>query len=258
VETKTRNYGVLIVDDEEIIRNGLSRTVDWSGLGFSVVGTAENGEKALEFLRDNDADAVLADIRMPKLSGLELARKLKESRPGIRVVILSGYDTFKYAQEAIDHGVFSYLLKPSKAEDIDEVFTRLRHALDADRLGRGAAESPDGDGGRIAGIHKRSIVLALRLIAERYAEDLSLDSVAAFLEISPAYFCRLFKKETGVNFKDYLTDLRLEKAKEALRDPRRKVYEIAEAVGFRDQRYFSEIFKKRTGRSPLDYRDGRG
>jgi YesN/AraC family two-component response regulator len=251
MDGKTLPYELLIVDDEEIIRNGLSQTIDWPSLGFRVAGTTMNGAAALEFIAERHVDAVLADIRMPKLSGLELAREIKVKRPGMRVVLLSGYDTFRYAQEAIDQGVFSYLLKPSKTEDIIEVFTRLRHSLDKEREAT-VVELMDGDDH--ASI-KRSISLALRLIAERYAEDLSLDSIASYIEISPAYFCRLFKRETGVNFKDYLTDFRLEKAKEALRDPRRKVYEIAEAVGFRDNRYFSEIFKKRVGLSPLEFRD---
>lgn len=253
-----RIYDLLIVDDEEIIRSGLARTVDWEALGFRVAGTAVNGEKALDFISVRHVDAVLADIRMPRLTGLELARRLRESNPEIRVVILSGYDTFRFAQEAIDYGVFSYLLKPSKTDDIKEVFTRLRHSLDADLTPPQASEPDfcldDSD----QSVHKRSISVALRYIAENFAQDLSLDSVASSLSISPAYFCRLFKKETGVNFKDYLTDLRIERAKTGLCDPRLKVYEVAEAVGFRDQRYFSEIFKKRTGLSPLEYRDGQG
>jgi two-component system response regulator YesN len=512
---KSMLYDLVIVDDEEIIRKGLAGTVDWAALGFKVAATLPNGEAALDYLAEHGADAVLADIRMPRVSGLDLAKRLKLAGSGTKVVLLSGFDTFRYAQEAIDYGVFSYLLKPSKQADIEEVFQRLRRVLDEDRrvgrereelrrdsfsfslarwfrgeidavaadlsavpewaygsdLGmaivealpplrgwvpdrsgapgvssalldaaaaalpgrsvavatrelevalvfgsdataaaveklaaaaasvrdafprwswtavlcpgsaplddlrreyleacslrfgrwsagaetvlvpkprvsrpaaqrpqaaaevaealRGALCDPDPATGELVRVlegcggyrelsaafrsayarlargsaaavfepleaaaeelaeeletvatgerfsaavsalravmadrsempgegPKRSIALAQSIIAERYAEDLSLDALASELGLSPAYFCRLFKKETGVNFKDYLTELRLDLAKEALQDPRRKVYEVAEAVGFRDQRYFSELFKKRTGYSPLEYRD---
>jgi two-component system response regulator YesN len=124
-------YRLVIVDDEEVIRNGLVHVVDWEAVGFSVVDTFPNGNAALSYLRQNPVDVVVADIRMPRLSGLDLARVLMTEQPATLVVILSGYDQFRYAQEAIDLNVFSYLLKPVKENDIYEVFTRVREQLDA-------------------------------------------------------------------------------------------------------------------------------
>ncbi len=247
-----RVYSLLIADDEEMIRTGLAKTVDWRALGFRVVGTAANGAAALEFLEREQVDAVLADIRMPKLTGLDLAKRLKELRSPIKVVILSGYDFFPYAKEAIEQGVFSYILKPYKAEELQEVFLRLKAALDRERREIDpallpAAEGTDGP--------KRSVAAVVDLIERCYADDLTLDDAAAAAGLSSSYLSRLFKQETGTNFKDYLTTYRLERARSALKDPRRKVYEIAEEVGFKDQRYFSEVFKKRYGCSPLEFRD---
>jgi len=136
-------YSLLIVDDEEIVRRGLAETLDWESLGFRVSGTAGNGREALEILEDAGADAVLADIRMPRMSGLELAAEIRVKHPDTRVVILSGYDDFEYARTAIEQDVFSYLLKPLREERAMEVFSRLKISLDGER-----ADSADRKQGR--------------------------------------------------------------------------------------------------------------
>lgn len=123
-------YRLIIVDDEEVIRNGLRTVIEWEALGFAVVGTFSNGNGALAYLRQHSVDVVLADIRMPRLSGLDLARILMIDKPETLVVILSGYDEFHYAQEAIDLNVFKYLLKPTKELELIEVFSRIRDRLD--------------------------------------------------------------------------------------------------------------------------------
>jgi len=124
---------LLIVDDEDVIREGLCSVVDWEQLGFHVGGTAANGEKALQFMEQCYIDVVLADIRMPKLSGIELAQEIQHRYPHVKVIILSGYDSFEYARNAIRYNVFSYLLKPCREEDIVDVFTRLKNAIDTQR-----------------------------------------------------------------------------------------------------------------------------
>ncbi|MFW5785649.1 MAG: response regulator [bacterium] len=142
----------MIVDDEEVIRDGLVHVVDWEALGFSVVDTFPNGSAALAYLRKDAVDVVVADIRMPRLSGLDLARVLMTEQPETLVVILSGYDNFRYAQEAIDLNVFSYLLKPVKESEIHDVFARVREQLD----GRNGCES---------------VTRRLEAVREREAED---------------------------------------------------------------------------------------
>ncbi len=245
-------YRVLIADDEEIIRTGLSTMVDWRALGFRVVGAVANGVAALDFMGQEPVDVVLADIRMPRLTGLEMARKLKDIHSSVKVVILSGYDSFPFAKEAIEQGVFSYLLKPCKAAELIEVFQRLKILFDSERreLDPRLTYADDGPGSP-----KHSVVMVINLIERCYADDLTLDDAAAVAGLSSSYLSRLFKEEIGTNFKNYLTKFRLERAKAALKDPRRKVYEVAEEVGFKDQRYFSEVFKKHYGYSPLEYRD---
>ncbi|MBI9096406.1 MAG: response regulator [Sphaerochaeta sp.] len=123
-------YSILIVDDEDIIRKGLEHVVSWETLGYTVVGAVASGEEALRFLENGPVDVILADIRMPRLSGIELARLVKLHYQETLVVILSGYDNFSYAQNAIRYGVYHYLLKPCAEEEIIEVFTCLHKEIE--------------------------------------------------------------------------------------------------------------------------------
>ncbi|MDR3172579.1 MAG: response regulator [Treponema sp.] len=102
---------ILIVDDEYIVRLGLKTIVDWSGFGYTVAGEAANGREALDFLEKNPADVILTDIKMPVMDGLELTRKVREKNLKVRIILLSHYDDFSYAQEAIKLGAFRYILK---------------------------------------------------------------------------------------------------------------------------------------------------
>lgn len=102
---------ILIVDDEQIMRNGLRYTIDWETYGFQIIDAVSNGKKALEVCKKEMPDIVLTDIRMPVLDGLELTKILQKEYPSIEIVILSAYDDFKYAQEAMSAGAREYVLK---------------------------------------------------------------------------------------------------------------------------------------------------
>lgn len=129
-------YRVLLVDDEEEIRSGISRKIDWSSLGFALVGEAGNGEEALELCDQLRPDVVLTDIKMPFMDGLELCRHLRQSLPGAKLVVFSGFDDFEYARQAVSMGVSEYILKPINAQELSEVLTRLREQLHAQQLER--------------------------------------------------------------------------------------------------------------------------
>lgn len=109
---------VLIVDDEENIREGLKWLIDWETIGYHVMGTARNGEEAYYICREQEVDVVLTDIRMPVMDGLALAGRLYKERNGIIVIIMSAYKDFAYAQEAIQYHVQSYILKPVNSEKL--------------------------------------------------------------------------------------------------------------------------------------------
>ena len=123
-------YKVMLVDDEEEVRQAIAKRVDWEAIGFQVVASAENGEDALEKAEQYLPDVVLSDIHMPFMDGLTFCKQLKEQMPGTRIVIFSGYDEFEYAKEAIKLEAEEYILKPIDADELKEVFIRIKSRLD--------------------------------------------------------------------------------------------------------------------------------
>ena len=106
-------YKVILVEDEKTVRDSIRKCVDWSTYGFLFIGEAANGEQALEIIRETGCEIVITDIRMPFMDGIELSRILRTLYPSVKIIILSGYMEFQYAQEAIRYGVSEYLLKPA-------------------------------------------------------------------------------------------------------------------------------------------------
>jgi two-component system response regulator YesN len=102
---------ILIVDDEYLVRLGLKTIIDWPGYGYVIAGEASHGREALELFDHTGADVILTDIKMPVMDGLELIRAVKEKNKKVKIIILSHYDEFSYAQEAINLGASRYILK---------------------------------------------------------------------------------------------------------------------------------------------------
>lgn len=126
-------YTVVIADDEKAIRRSLINLVDWDAVGFRVIGEAENGIDALELVEKLEPDLLLTDIKMPFISGLELARQVREVRPMTQIAFLSGYDEFRFAQEAIQYNIISYMLKPITSEKITEELINIRNKIERTR-----------------------------------------------------------------------------------------------------------------------------
>jgi two-component system response regulator YesN len=129
-------YRFLMVDDEEIVRRGFGRKIDWEGLGFQYLDPCEDGEQAIEAIAALHPDVVMTDIYMPRVDGLAVAEYIAERHPEIVIVILSGYDEFEYAQKAIRSKVFEYVLKPVTSRDLNGLLARLKAKLDADSRSR--------------------------------------------------------------------------------------------------------------------------
>ena len=126
-------YQLILVDDEAIIREGISRVVPWGKNGFQLAGLFEHGQQALSYLEENPVDLIITDINMPKMDGLTLSRIIAERFPRTMVLLLSGYDDFEYAQEALKNQVRDFLLKPITAGELGEVLERIRDELDRSR-----------------------------------------------------------------------------------------------------------------------------
>ncbi|WP_195985941.1 response regulator [Clostridium sp. D33t1_170424_F3] len=129
-------YRVIVVDDEEEIREGIIRKIDWETLGFEVAGSAENGLDALEMAEHLHPDVVMTDIKMPFMDGLGLCKKISEQMPSVKLIIFSGFDDFEYAQKAIKLNVAEYMLKPVNAQELSETLKKLKRQLDQELIDR--------------------------------------------------------------------------------------------------------------------------
>ncbi|MDC7287707.1 response regulator [Blautia schinkii] len=237
---------ILIVDDEPKIRNGLEKLLS-SKEGWQVCGAFETASEALEYLEQNPVDVMITDIRMPGQSGLDLIQQLRDANRDIRIIILSGYSEFSYAQKAIQLGVIRYLTKPTSPSELFGVLEEV----DKDLVQVQKSEEITMD------VEKSNLLIkqAITYIEENFAEKITLRSISDALYISPNYLCRLFKQQTGRNLMEYLAAYRMKMAKQYLKDVHYKISQVAEMVGYHDTRYFSSSFKKYTGMTPMDYRN---
>lgn len=360
-------YKLLFADDEVILRDGIQSIIEWKSLGIELVGVAEDGKEALEIALRECPDIVITDILMPFMDGLELTRRLRDTLPDTKIIILSGYDEFKYAQAAINYKVYSYLLKPIVPDKLIEIVQELIEEIDSKKnngfnkyeiadfqanfglpmeeinilkstVKLGYPEKIDelvesifnfaierckedsnsmitavqhivsaiaNMGGKIINEsfnsndefqqklkafniiyncestvevkeNLKQYLLEItrcinssrlnndKLIVQKCKEtikenfqDINLDvgSIAAKVHFSPGYISQLFKKETGISINQFLISVRLERTKELLRTTDKKLHEIASDVGYKDEFYLSNAFKKNIGMRPTEFRD---
>ena len=129
-------YTVLLVDDEEEVIQVILKKINWEGLGFSVIGYANNGVKALELVEEFQPDVVMTDIRMPYMDGMELAKQIREEFPATKILLFTGFDEFEYAREAVHLEIEEYILKPLNSVELTNVFTQLKIKLDQEISGK--------------------------------------------------------------------------------------------------------------------------
>ncbi|GLC31264.1 response regulator transcription factor [Clostridium omnivorum] len=371
-------YNLVIADDEKNIREGLAKFIDWEELGFKVVFKCEDGEEVIDYMNSMAVDVILCDIRMNKVSGLDVAKYAFENFKGVKIVLISGYQEFEYAKKALEYNVFSYIVKPIDIEEIKEKFLKIKKDLDhkkyisqeikedkikieeaqnrikelmgnpevtiertqksilkyqealidsflnfdkdsicsyqsnisselklipftiglkflkntlvllynsienqysgliiKDDLKRNIKEiSLTKDYNNAINIFEKWINVSIeaieqnnssnidlvikranRYIEDNYSEDLTLEKVAEHVYLSPVYLSKIYKKKMGVNFIDYVTNIRIERAKELLSNRHIKVYEISGLVGYKNLKYFYKVFKNYTGLTPNKYRE---
>ncbi|MCX7796594.1 MAG: response regulator [bacterium] len=244
-------YRVMVVEDEERILNNIIRKIDESNLGFKVVGKALTGKQALTLADELTPDVIFTDIKMPVMDGLELIEHLYFRYPYVKVVIISGYADFEYAQKAIIYDVKGYLLKPIDNEALMEILRKLKIMLDSEKkLYRERFLLPKEP------LTQEEIVFLVReFIKENYTENINLNFIAERFNYSVSYLSRIFSQYTGISPYRYLIELRINRAKHLLQNHRElSIKQIGELVGYPDQGYFSRIFKRFTGKSPQEFR----
>lgn len=240
---------LLIADDEDIIRNGVSKYIQLHTSRFDKIYEAADGQEALELLLKHQPDMMLLDVQMPLKNGLDVMKEADKAGIHPITIILSGYDEFRYAQQAVRFGAKDYLLKPVRAYDILKLLNELADTYIGKEERKETQQGED--------LTNHFVYAAREYMEEHYAEDLTLTGVAEHVGVSSGYPSMMFPQTLGCGFVDYLNQVRIDHACLYLQQNFLKNYEIAYRVGFRDEKYFSRVFKKLKGMSPREYRLGK-
>jgi two-component system response regulator YesN len=238
-------YKLLIADDDYEIRNGLCKFFPWPTIGFHVVGNVENGKDALAYIRKHEVDVILCDIRMPIMSGIDLAVELNDSHSSVQVILFSAYQDFAYAQRAMEAGVRGYILKSTNYDELIRTFTTIKNELD------GQSNTALKSGQDVPG----KIIATIKEYVDSHYKDVTLDELARLVHMNPDYLSKFFKKNAGMLFSEYLTQVRMKMAAEYLGDIAFKTYEISEMVGYSNSFNFTRAFKNYYGMTPRDFRN---
>lgn len=242
-------YNLLLVDDEADTREALSSYFPWENIGFQIIGQCGNGKEALDFIQSHEKiDVVLTDIKMPIMSGIELAEAIRERKHNIRIIFLSSYREFEYAQKALQYRVSNYIVKPAKYQALLDVFGELKNELEASEPSMAQPSS----GGNNDGL----IITQIKSYIQTHYKDANLEDAAKQVFLNANYLSYLFKQKTGQNFTDYLIGVKMKEAMQLLRQNEYKTYEISEMVGYSNAKNFTRTFKNYYGKPPSEYRNG--
>lgn len=247
-------YKVVLIDDEDIIVEGMRRMVKWADYGCGVIGTAYDAASGSALIRQLHPDIVFTDIKMPGPDGLTMLAGLRSEFPDTQITVLTGYRDFSYAQQAIRLGVTRFLLKPSKMDELHEALAAMTSKL-RQQTGTPEPEAPAQPEPEPEQPASFLVKQALAFLEQQYARKLTLQEVAGECYVSQWHLSKLLNKHTGKNFYDLLNTIRIQKAKELLADPSLKIGDIAELVGYSDNGHFARTFKKLEGVSANEYRN---
>ena len=239
-------YSVFIIDDEAHVRKSIKALGQWDAFNMKIVGEASDGADAYQAIGQLHPDIVITDIKMPYFNGLELIDKMRKQDIRSKVLIISGYDDFTYAQEGIRLHVDGYLLKPIKPDELNHFLSEISKTLKLTK------RTP-----RVSNLNtykqgKLDIYLIEAYLNQNYANDITLEETADLFFISKEYLSKRFKEEIGMNFSKYILKLRMEKAKELLKN-NYSPKQAGEIVGYIDHVHFHKVFKSYFGVTPKNF-----
>lgn len=288
-------YSILIADDEEYERKALMKIIGQSCKEISFIYEASNGLMALEMWNNYHPDILFLDIKMPGKTGIEVVQEIRQTDKDQVCVFLSAYNYFSYAKEAVSLGVNEYLLKPTENHTVANLIKKLTAQLEEKNSQKQALEEKEKTIQELTSIIENSITqqfnsddkasplpaiktielpkpdeegkkkLSARLIKllqetgekinNEYMTDLKADEIAGSLNLSTYYFSKVFKTYWGINFVDYLNEVRFKNACLMLDDPTLSIKDVSERSGFSEANYFSRVFKNMCGKTPSEYRN---
>lgn len=235
---------LLIADDENLELKVLEKTIKKFFLNELDIFMASNGKQAADIVENTDINIALLDIEMPGMNGIELAKLIREKNHNCIIIFITAYDRFEYAIEAMHIKAFDYLLKPWKEEKLTGLISEAISSI----------KEISSDDGKSENLQDSQKSIIKKYIKENYKRDISAGDVAGILGYSDVYFSKIFKQLFDDTFINYLTNLRIEKAKVLLKDVSFNIKEVGASVGYTDSNYFTKVFKRAVGMSPSEYR----
>ncbi|MCR4901368.1 MAG: response regulator [Butyrivibrio sp.] len=246
-----RTYRVMIIDDEESARKLMKAGIDYESFNMEVAGEAASGIEAINVIDDIKPDIAFVDISMPFMDGIEFTETITARYSDIIIIIMTAFDEFEYARKCVSLPVFEYMLKPMVRSEVNKVLERAKDKLD----NCVAALDENNIYEEIAG-EANSTEMIKKYVKENFTDSkLNLSFISQEFGFSSSYLSRKFKQDTGQNFVEYLTELRMKKAIRYA-ESGFKMYQTASKVGIPDPNYFSRCFKKYTGKSYSDFTSG--
>ncbi|MEH7226333.1 response regulator [Bacillus sp. JJ1566] len=237
---------ILLVDDERWVRKALIWTINQLNLPLKVVHECGNGLEALDWVKENEIDLILTDVRMPVMDGIQFVKELDSLNKTVDVIVISVHDEFQFIQQAMRSGVIDYLLKPIDEEELRACLVKwLEKSTTIENKENDVFEQ---------NLPASSIEKVLEYISKTPLNQLNLKDAANHVHMNPSYLSQLFKQQLNQKFVDYVTEIKIQEGKKLLAHTTLRMSEIADRLGYADVAYFSNNFKKITGLSPSDFR----
>ena len=236
-------YQLIIVEDEAESRRGLAEYFPWKECGFSVSKAFSSAEDALAYLKNGgSADAMITDIMMPGMNGIDLIEQVRMFRPSLIPVVLTGYSDFSYAKRCISLGVREYILKPAGYDELKDVFSRIRKELDSKEDGRKKLTPSE-------------CTELMRKYISEHLDTASLKELSDKFSLNQYYISELFRSNTGIGFQEYTQSERMKEAKHLLQSTHLCINTISSKVGYTSPSSFTRSFRERFGISPKEFRE---
>lgn len=240
-------YRVVVIDDEFFSRKALIQSQCWERMGFEIVGEADDGITGLSVIKETSPDLIVVDIKMIQMDGIKMIQILREEGNNVKVIILTGYGEFSYAQAGIKYGVIDYILKPFKDSDLMESLRKVSDEL------KNSLEQEDKP--KIIRDKKDFLIQEIKnYIKIHFAEhDLCIEKICSILNYNYHYISKIFKEREEVSLGKYIIQYRLNEAKKRIEQGEWNMEKVADEVGYDDVLYFMKSFKKEYDYTPAQY-----
>lgn len=237
-------YRVYLVDDDTLILEELVNFVPWLDNGFEVAGYSTDPSVAIDEIIKQKPDVVFCDLKMPGMDGNEMIRTLKDKGTEAEYVMISAYDSFSNVREFFQQSGFDYILKPVKNEDIRMVLEELNVRL--------SKKNPRKEENIGTSIEFDTLVAYVR---ENFTGNITLDLLSKEFGFAKNYICGLFQKTYNKSLNRFLTELRMDYARNLLIKEKKMIKEVALMCGYTDYHHFFKVFKKYYGISPKEMQE---